>query len=190
MDSIERADQIFRDYIAKSHDPVNGAVGTFHQYDMRPDAHKLDNKVARARLQVYEQIMRGVTCIPSALLLGIMVAACNRLPVAASIHPGSGEIKMEFDTNGDGRPDVTKFYKNNQLIRVERDRNFDGKPDLIQEYDRGVIVREIHDDDFDGKPEMIKIFRKGVLAIIERDPLERGAIANDLAAYIGVPACL
>ncbi|MGO9057224.1 MAG: hypothetical protein ACLQU2_07520 [Candidatus Binataceae bacterium] len=94
---------------------------------------------------------------------------------------GKGDVKREFDTNGDGRPDLVKFYQNNQLIRVERDRNFDGKPDLIQEYDRGVIVREIHDDDFDGKPEMIKIFRKGVLAILERDPQERGVV--DIAEY-------
>jgi hypothetical protein len=129
--------------------------------------------------------VRTITYICCAFFFGITVAGCDRFPVAGPIQnrdaKGKGDVKIEFDTNGDGRPDLAKFYRNNQLIRVERDRNFDGKPDLIQEYDRGVIAREIHDDDFDGKPEMIKIFRKGVLAILERDPQERGAI--DIAEY-------
>ncbi len=85
---------------------------------------------------------------------------------------------MSLDRNGDGRPDVTRTYHDQKIARIERDRNFDGKVDLIQVYSRGVLAREIHDDDFDGKPESIKTFRPdGTLAIIERDPRERGHVA-------------
>jgi hypothetical protein len=89
--------------------------------------------------------------------------------------------KISIDTNGDGRPDIVKTYKDNELVRVESDRNFDGKVDLVQEYSHGALNREIHDDDFDGKPETIKAFRKGRLAIVERDPKERGYI--DIVEY-------
>jgi hypothetical protein len=85
--------------------------------------------------------------------------------------------EIAIDTNGDGVPDVTKIFRDNELLRIESDRNFDGKVDLVQEFSRGVLTREIHDDDFDGKPELIKTFRPdGSLAIVERDPAERGAI--------------
>ncbi len=89
--------------------------------------------------------------------------------------------KLAIDTNGDGRPDIVKTYKDNELVQVESDRNFDGQVDLVQEYSHGVLVREIHDDNFDGKPEAIKEFRNGKLAIVERDPKERGYV--DIVEY-------
>jgi hypothetical protein len=89
--------------------------------------------------------------------------------------------KIAIDSNGDGRPDIVKSYKDNQLIEIESDRNFDGRTDLVQEYSHGVLIREVHDDDFDGRPEMIKEFRRGRLAIVERDPKERGYI--DIVEY-------
>jgi hypothetical protein len=90
--------------------------------------------------------------------------------------------KIAIDSNGDGRPDIVKTYKDNELVQIESDRNFDGKVDLVQEYSHGVLVREIHDDNFDGKPEAIKTFRPdGTLAIVERDPQERGYI--DIVEY-------
>src|SRR5580700_1538196 len=89
--------------------------------------------------------------------------------------------KIAIDTNGDGRPDVVKTYKDNQVVEIESDRNFDGQTDLVQEYSHGILIREIHDDDFDGKPEKIEEFRHGKLAIVERDPQERGYI--DVVEY-------
>jgi antitoxin component YwqK of YwqJK toxin-antitoxin module len=56
-----------------------------------------------------------------------------------------------------------------------------GKVILVQEYSRGVLIRELHDDDFDGKIETIKDFRNGKLAMVERDPKERGHI--DIVEY-------
>jgi len=91
------------------------------------------------------------------------------------------EYRILIDTNGDGRPDVLKTYKGDQLVEIESDRNFNGQIDLVQEYSQGVLVREIHDDDFDGKPESIRTFRGGKLAMIERDPRERGYV--DVVEY-------
>jgi hypothetical protein len=67
------------------------------------------------------------------------------------------------------------------VVEIESDRNFDGQTDLIQVYTHGVLTREIHDDDFDGKPEKIEEFREGKLAIVERDPQERGY--TDIVEY-------
>jgi hypothetical protein len=92
------------------------------------------------------------------------------------------EYQLAIDSNGDGQADVVRTFHDNELIRVESDRNFNGKVDLVQEYSHGVMVREIRDDDFDGRPEVIKTFRpNGTLAIIERDPKERGTI--DIVEY-------
>jgi hypothetical protein len=134
----------------------------------------------------------------AAILFALVVfgfISCSREPYGTIAHRGrdgrpdqwiyridSENYKLSIDSNGDGRPDVVKSYKDRELVRIESDRNFDGKVDLVQEYSRGVLVREIHDDDFDGKPEAIKTFRpNGTLAIIERDPQERGYV--DIVEY-------
>src|ERR1700732_3250791 len=94
---------------------------------------------------------------------------------------GQDSYKIAIDTNGDGRPDVVKTYKDNQVVEIESDRNFDGKTDLVQVYAHGDLIREIHDDNFDSKPEKIEEFRHGKLAIVARDPRERGYI--DIVEY-------
>ena len=71
---------------------------------------------------------------------------------------------------------MVKTFKDDELVEIESDRDFNGQVDLVQEYLRGFLIREIHDDNFDGKPETIDEFRHGKLAIVERDPRERGYI--------------
>src|ERR1700684_3098663 len=88
------------------------------------------------------------------------------------------EYQISIDTNGDGKPDLIKTIKGDQLVEIRSDRNFNGQVDLVQEYLNGVMVREVRDDDYNGRPETVKTFRpNGTLAIIERDPDERGAIS-------------
>jgi hypothetical protein len=87
------------------------------------------------------------------------------------------EYQISIDTNGDGKPDLIKTIKGNQLVEIRSDRNFNGQVDLVQEYRAGVMVREVRDDNYNGRPETVKTFRpNGTLAIVERDPDERGAI--------------
>lgn len=126
--------------------------------------------------------------------LAFSVISCNQQPARTVTHRGrdgrpdqwvyridKDTYKIEIDTNGDGRPDVVKTYKNNEMVEIESDRNFDGQVDLVQEYSHGILIREVHDDNFDGKPEKIEEFRHGKLAIVERDPQERGYI--DIVEY-------
>ena len=136
--------------------------------------------------------MRKAAIFLAALAFGFM--SCNPEPDRTVTHrdrhghpdqwvyrTDKDTYKIAIDTNGDGRPDVIKTYKDNELVEVESDRNFNGQVDLVQEYSHGVLIREIHDDDFDGKPEAIEEFRHGKLAIVERDPKERGYI--DIVEY-------
>ncbi len=121
--------------------------------------------------------------------LAISITSCSPEPYGSVTHRahngqadrwiyqiGGDYYKISIDTNGDGKPDVVKTYRNDELIKVETDRNFDGQVDLVQEYSHGELIREIRDDDFDGKPETIKEYRKGKLAIVQRDPRETGYI--------------
>src|SRR5438132_10566658 len=133
----------------------------------------------------------------AAVLLAVVAfgfISCSREPDGTVTHRGrdghpdqwvyrinNDTYKIAIDTNGDGRPDVVKTYKDDELVQIESDRNFNGDVDLVQEYSHGVLIREIHDDDFNGKPEKIEEFRQGKLAIVERDPQERGYI--DIVEY-------
>jgi hypothetical protein len=137
--------------------------------------------------------MRQAAIFFAAVAFGFI--SCSREPYGTVTHRGrdghpdqwiyridKDTYKISIDTNGDGRPDIVKTYKNDQIVKIEDDRNFDGRVDLVQEYAHGVLVREVRDDDFDGKPEAIKTFRpNGTLAIVERDPQERGYI--DIVEY-------
>ena len=136
--------------------------------------------------------MRKAAIFLAALAFGLI--CCSRKPDGTVTHRGpdgrpdqwvyridKDTYKIAIDTNGDGRPDVVKTYKDNEVVEIESDRNFDGHADLVQVYLHGNLIREIHDDDFDGKPEKIEEFRHGKLAIVERDPHERGYI--DVVEY-------
>jgi hypothetical protein len=131
--------------------------------------------------------MRKPAIFLVALAFGFM--SCSREPEGTVTHRGhdgrpdqwvyrinKDTFKIAVDTNGDGRPDVVKTYRDNEIVKIESDRNFNGQVDLIQEYSHGVLTREVSDDNFDGKPETIREFRQGKLAIVERDPQERGVI--------------
>ena len=137
-----------------------------------------------------EESKKGMRRAMVFMALALSFISCARQPYGTVTHRGRNghpdqwvywidkdTWQISIDTSGAGRPDIVKTYKANDLVRIEKDRNFDGKVDLVQEYSHGVLVREIHDDDFDGKPESTKIFRPdGTVAIVERDPHERGAI--------------
>ena len=122
--------------------------------------------------------------------LALTLLSCNRSSGGVVTHRGrdgrpdqwvsrisKDEYRISIDTNGDGKPDLIKTVRGDKIVEVESDRNFNGQVDLVQQYSRGLLVREIRDDDYDGRPETVKTFRPdGTLAIVERDPHERGAI--------------
>jgi hypothetical protein len=131
----------------------------------------------RARLQLFTAF--ALTLASCTGHPGLIVAHRDRngRPDQWTRRISSTEYQLAIDTNGDGRPDVIKTFRDHELVQIERDRDYNGQTDLVQEYSHGVLQREVRDDDFDGRPEAVKTFRPdGTLAIVERDTKERGTI--------------
>ena len=96
--------------------------------------------------------MRRVAILFAALAFSFI--CCSGEPYGTVAHRGrdgrpdqwlyridKNTYKISIDTNGDGRPDVIKTYRGNQIVQVESDRDFNGKVDLVQEYSRGSCAR-------------------------------------------------
>lgn len=82
----------------------------------------------------------------------------------------AGREVSEYDTTGDGRPDVRKVYMgfgagvDLRLVMIcrETDINSDGKKDVIRYYDDdGRSLREEADRNLDGKMDITKVFQDG-----------------------------
>ncbi|HXX68879.1 MAG TPA: hypothetical protein VEK07_16955 [Polyangiaceae bacterium] len=84
---------------------------------------------------------------------------------------GDGERAETLDTNGDGKPDITKYYDGSgrELCRVV-DLNGDGKPDLYEYFDAGGQIRRrefCYDDT--GAVNVIELYDHGKLSQREYD---------------------
>jgi hypothetical protein len=97
----------------------------------------------------------------------------------------AGREVSEYDSTGDGRPDVRKVYLNagegveSRLVMIcrETDANGDGKKDVIRYYDdEGRSLREESDRNFDGKMDVALIFQDGKIAVKELDENHDGKI--------------
>lgn len=85
------------------------------------------------------------------------------------------------DLDNDGRPEVTKYYKNvpdpdragetkTILVRQDIDLNWDGKVDIWRYFnERGFAEKEEWDTDYDTKIDEIRHFEDGVIVRSERD---------------------
>lgn len=90
-----------------------------------------------------------------------------------------GDSQLSLDQNGDGRDDVTYFYRpgSSTAHRAEYDYNRDGRTDTIGHYDEvGVTVEEESDVDFDGDFDSRTIFRNGVRMRTEEDTDGNGVV--------------
>jgi hypothetical protein len=88
--------------------------------------------------------------------------------------PGPDEDVVAIDSNGDGKPDIFKFYQKGKaptdpnkpdtggpLLRKEADLNGDGKIDVWTWYNPdGGRLREAFDLDFDGKVDVVVFYEK------------------------------
>lgn len=104
--------------------------------------------------------------------------------------------RIEYDSNGDGKPDVTAYHdgaKSPHQLAIDED--FDGRSDRWEDYDpQGVLLkvglsrrhngrpdlwvvstagdvplRKDYDDDLDGRVDRSEIFKRGLLASVELD---------------------
>ena len=96
-----------------------------------------------------------------------------------------GRNASEYDTNGDGVPDVRKVYQmvgegaeaRSVLVCREVDLNHDGTKDMFRFYnDEGRTLREEEDRDFDGRIDVISFFENGEVVRREMDTNHDGMV--------------
>ncbi|MBI5531641.1 MAG: hypothetical protein HY898_02925 [Deltaproteobacteria bacterium] len=84
------------------------------------------------------------------------------VPGAAEPAPSPAAVplvdKRQVDVNGDGKPDIVRYYEAGQLVREEMDLDFDGRPDVRSFYEGGRLVRKEYDLDGDGKADRVERF--------------------------------
>ena len=85
--------------------------------------------------------------------------------------PDGRPSRIEYDDNGDGKPDRAEVFQDGALVRVETDSGGGGRPDRWQTWDHGRLVSEELDTDGDGKPDRRLVFGPGAkLLRVERLP--------------------
>lgn len=144
-------------------------------------------------------MIRRASILSAALGIALLGAACggskvrsggpqapakepggSKGPIAGGKQGATDDVRTA-DLDGDGRPEVYKYYrsgsdpdhpgeKKNLLVREDLDLNWDGKIDIWRYFDeRGQVVKEEWDTDYDGKVDEIRYFEGGVIVRDERD---------------------
>jgi hypothetical protein len=130
----------------------------------------------------------------------------NRAAALSSDAKGSGGERCdatkpdredsEYDSSGDGHPDVRKVYLSTgagvdaRLVMIcrETDVNGDGKKDVVRYYDdEGRSLREEADRNFDGRMDMALIFQDGKVVREELDENRDGKIDTKVFLENGKP---
>ncbi len=79
-------------------------------------------------------------------------------------------LRVEADTNGDGKMDEWVYYEAGIPVKGEKDLNADGKADTAMFYDvKGVIIRTEADTNGDGKIDEWVFYTNGVPSKAEKD---------------------
>ena len=79
-------------------------------------------------------------------------------------------LRKEKDLNGDGKIDAwEKYAPDGSLVRVVYDLDFDGKPDVTLYFEKDQLVKKEMAFGFDGVPRTWFFYEKGKLVRKERD---------------------
>ncbi len=79
-------------------------------------------------------------------------------------------IRVEADTNGDGKMNEWVYYKKGVATKGERDINADGKPDTFLTYnEKGTIIKSEADTNGDGKVDEWVRYKDGNPTEAEKD---------------------
>ncbi len=70
-----------------------------------------------------------------------------------TLGPDDKPARVEYDDDGDGRPDRADVLRGGQVVGVEIDADRNGKMDRWQLWEKGRLRREDLDTDGDGKPD-------------------------------------
>jgi len=85
--------------------------------------------------------------------------------------PDGRPARIEYDDDGDGKPERAEVMKDGVVVRVEADSDGDGRPDRWQSWERGRLAGEELDTDGDGRPDRRLVFGpRARLLRVERLP--------------------
>ena len=83
--------------------------------------------------------------------------------------PDGRPARIEYDDDGDGKPERAEVLKDGELVGIEIDSDRDGRVDRWQHWEKGRLVSEEIDIDGDGKPDRRLVFGpKARLLRVER----------------------
>lgn len=110
------------------------------------------------------------------------IPAANSAALLGGCSPaGPGEQLRTSDVNGDGIPEVCKYYRSvddperpgqrrSVLFRQDLDVNWDGKVDIKRLFEAdGKVSREEWDADYDGRVDKVSVYDEGKIVRSERD---------------------
>jgi len=75
--------------------------------------------------------------------------------------PDGRAVRIEYDDDGDGKPERAETLHEGIVTGVETDTNRDGRMDRWQVWDHGRVTSETLDSDGDGKPDRRLVFGPG-----------------------------
>jgi hypothetical protein len=147
----------------------------------------------RSRVAIAALVLLGMACGSQNANQRRMVSRrVSRIDTAQSREDRSrcdasrpGRTQSEYDTNGDGIPDVRKVYEvsgegaeiRSTLVCREVDLDHDGTKDMFRFYNaEGRTLREEEDRDFDGRIDVITFFDRGEVVRRELDTNRDGQV--------------
>jgi hypothetical protein len=98
--------------------------------------------------------------------------------------------QVAVDTNFDGRPDVQEYYRGGKLVRRELDRNFDSRIDLVEEFTGATEehFRTVVDTDHDGTADLLVLFEQGKPVLTKRLAATTQGIPTVLPSSVTEPS--
>lgn len=100
--------------------------------------------------------------------------------------PDGTVARVEVSSTSDEKAiDRWEFYRGAELIRVEQDTNADGRPDNWDTYENGSLKTAAVDENADGRPDRRLTYADGVLVLIESEPDASGAFTRKVPVKDG-----
>jgi hypothetical protein len=75
--------------------------------------------------------------------------------------PDGRAVRIEYDDDGDGKPERAETLREGIVTGVETDTDRDGRMDRWQTWDHGHVTSEVLDTDGDGRPDRRLVFGPG-----------------------------
>ena len=86
-------------------------------------------------------------------------------------------IRLEVDSDQDGKVEVIQYYEDEKLSRVERDTDLDGKTDCIDHYEKDIRQRQERLDKHKKLIQVTRFSKDGLLPVsLEKDTTGTGTM--------------